>query len=469
MAASSTLVSRLTTGSQSITLTSSAQGGVDLDGYGGLHAFGGYPLDGSGAPYWAGWDIARSLQLVPGGGGGWEMDGYGGIHAFGGAPAIGGGPYWADWDIARSLVLYPNPTEPGSYQGYVLDGFGGVHPLNGAPPLAGAPYWPDWDVARGLVLSFDSAGVPTGGVTLDAFGGLHPFGAYPWGNLSLPYYSGKYVYQRLQQVGGVIYAVGVYGVVVPATSGASLSPSWAGYPDWGSWDIERDVVLGSSTGGTGTEPSSPDAVASYYMATGATYAVSGIPTYNAQSQNMNCEEASLQNALEHEGISTTQAQLLSLSGDNTSVPGIGPGYSGDPYQTFVGPPNGGATSGYEPGTYYPVIARTAEAGGGEVIASGQGITPNTLVEDILNNHPAVVWITSNWNPYSAQNIQQGADVVPWAGPHEHTVTVYGFSGNSFLVMNPWPTGGRYTGVTWIPMSTFDASYATFSDMAVVIN
>ena len=127
MAASSTLVSRLTTGSQSITLTSSAQGGVDLDGYGGLHAFGGYPLDGSGAPYWAGWDIARSLQLVPGGGGGWEMDGYGGIHAFGGAPAIGGGPYWADWDIARSLVLYPNPTEPGSYQGYVLDGFGGVH------------------------------------------------------------------------------------------------------------------------------------------------------------------------------------------------------------------------------------------------------------------------------------------------------------------------------------------------------
>jgi hypothetical protein len=36
-------------------------------------------------------------------------------------------------------------------------------------------------------------------------------------------------------------------------------------------------------------------------------------------------------------------------------------------------------------------------------------------------------------------------------------------------MNPWPTGGRYTGVTWIPMSTFDASYATFSDMAVVIN
>jgi len=35
------------------------------DGYGGLHPFGGYALDAQGAPYWPGWDIARSLQLMP--------------------------------------------------------------------------------------------------------------------------------------------------------------------------------------------------------------------------------------------------------------------------------------------------------------------------------------------------------------------------------------------------------------------
>ena len=211
--------------------TIQAPGGVLLDGFGGLHPFGGYPLNGSGAPYWAGWDIARSLQLVPGGGGGWELDGFGGIHPFGGAPSLGTSPYWAGWDIARSLVVYMGPN--GQFQGYELDGFGGIHPLNGAPALSGAPYWSGFDVARGLVLSFDSNGVPNGGMTLDAWGGLHPFGSFSTAGLNLNYYSGHDVYLHLEEVSGIPYAVGVYGVVTPLVSSSDFSANWSGYPDWG--------------------------------------------------------------------------------------------------------------------------------------------------------------------------------------------------------------------------------------------
>jgi uncharacterized protein YvpB len=444
-------------------------GGVDLDGFGGLHPFGGYPLDAQGAPYWPGWDIARSLQLMPGGGGGWELDGFGSIHPFGGAPPLGPEPYWEGWDIARSLVVYE--TASGAFQGYELDGFGGIHPLNGAPALSGYAYWPGSDVARGLVLSFDPRGVPDGGLLLDGYGGLHPFGAYPAAALSLPYYPGHDVYQHLDVVDGVVYATGQYGVVVAVTAGATLSPSWAGYNDWGSWGIEREVVLGTGRGGRGAQPVSDDALASFDEATGVTHVILGLSAYNSQSYRQDCEAASLQNALEHEGIASSQAQILALEGVETSVPGVGPGYSGDPDVNFVGPPNGPGTSRFEPGVYAPPVARAAAALGGQVLQSGENISPSQLVLDIMGNHPAVAWVTFNFQEYAATLIQQGADTVPWAGDHEHAVLVYGFAGSSFLIWNPWDVNAgtaAYTGVAAVPMTTFDGAYSTYSDMAVVL-
>ncbi|MCL4294020.1 MAG: S8 family serine peptidase [Acidimicrobiia bacterium] len=181
-------------------------GGYVLDGWGGLHAFGiggnPKPPPVSGAPYWPGWDIARSLVLLSDGTGGYVLDGWGGVHrisvggsalpppvagvgytrgrdlarglavvdaASGGLELLGsgrlvpfrvgdgvaaasprGGPYWGAWDIARSVALLP-----GSAGGYVLDGWGGVHPVAlgaaAAPPRpTGAPYWRGWDIARGV-------------------------------------------------------------------------------------------------------------------------------------------------------------------------------------------------------------------------------------------------------------------------------------------------------------------------------
>jgi spore germination protein YaaH len=158
-------------------------GGYVLDGYGGLHPFG---LGGHAAPpaatgyaYWGGWDIARKLVLLPGGAGGYVMDGWGGLHPF----AVGSNPqppgatgfaYWKNWDIARGIVLIPNST-----MGYTLDGFGGVHPFNGAPQIAQPAYWNGWDIARGIWLTAGSMAAAPAGYVLDGYGGLHPFGGAP--------------------------------------------------------------------------------------------------------------------------------------------------------------------------------------------------------------------------------------------------------------------------------------------------
>jgi subtilisin family serine protease len=143
----------------------SACSGYVLDGWGGLHAFGGAPP--ASGPYWPGWDIARGVALHPNGGG-YVLDGRGGVHRFGGAPAVSGTPYWPDWDIARAITISPDGTG-----GYVVDGYGGLHSFQiagGAAPARpqGSPYWPGWDIAEGGSLHPDR-----GGYVLDGWGGIH--------------------------------------------------------------------------------------------------------------------------------------------------------------------------------------------------------------------------------------------------------------------------------------------------------
>ncbi|MCU1461824.1 MAG: hypothetical protein JWO37_1899 [Acidimicrobiales bacterium] len=153
-------------------------GGVEVDGYGGLHPFstgGARPANVTSAPYWKGWDIARGLALVPTGGG-YVVDGWGGLHPFAQAgttmpPPVATSVYWPGWDVARGVALMPDGRS-----GYVLDGWGGLHPFATAgasmpPNVHGAPYWPGWDIARGITILADGSG----GYIVDARGGLHPF------------------------------------------------------------------------------------------------------------------------------------------------------------------------------------------------------------------------------------------------------------------------------------------------------
>lgn len=216
-------------------------GGVLLDGWGGLHPFGNFQLNTANAPYWKGWDIARSLVVRQDGSGGWELDGYGGIHAFGAAPPINPQPvYWSGWDIARALVVLADEKS-----GYVLDGYGGVHAFGNAPVFTGTPYWSGWDIARGIEVHLTNGGVD-GLVVLDGFGGLHPVGNVP-GLVQPPYYAGYDLYQRVHAVPGGYWAIGRWGIIQPL--GAAAGAPLANIADWGTWDIVRDIVpVGASAG-----------------------------------------------------------------------------------------------------------------------------------------------------------------------------------------------------------------------------
>jgi Cysteine-rich secretory protein family len=236
-----------------------ASGGVALDGYGGIHPFGGVVVSTAGAPYWAGWDIARSLRLEAGGLGGWVLDGFGGIHSFGAAPVITSPAYWSGWDIARDLVVLGDARS-----GYLLDGFGGIHPFGSAPVLSGAPHWSGWDIARGLAIHLGGNGQPDGGWVLDAYGGIHNFGAAP----ALPSshaVSGLDLWRHIHATSsGGAYLVGRWGIV--DSVGTAPGISWSGMPDWGAWDIVRDVVPVDPVGGWNPQGFRPGAGAALMSA-----------------------------------------------------------------------------------------------------------------------------------------------------------------------------------------------------------
>ena len=159
-----------------------ASGGYVLDGFGALHPFavGSNPMPANvaGEPYWQGWNIARDVVLLPSSTAtqaqGYTLDGFGGVHAFGGAPPPRMTAYWNS-DVARRLSLLSDGSG-----GYVLDAFGGVHPFavgtNAMPAAEAPPTWPGWPIARDLAMVPLSNSAGPAGLTLDGFGGPHAFG-----------------------------------------------------------------------------------------------------------------------------------------------------------------------------------------------------------------------------------------------------------------------------------------------------
>lgn len=198
-----------------VSATTTAQGDVTPQ----RHA----QLSFAGAPYWPGWDIVRGVALQHNGPGGYVLDGWGGLHAFGGAPPLPVGRYAGGFDWAHGLALRgddaggfvvdsisdtydfgtqdtftlvcdyswvwgvpirgvaydPAPLMFGSFPNYDtngadIDGWGGIHRLCGSEQIftAGAPYWPGWDIARGIAITPGG----NGGFVLDGWGGVHAFG-----------------------------------------------------------------------------------------------------------------------------------------------------------------------------------------------------------------------------------------------------------------------------------------------------
>ena len=201
--------------------------------------------------------------------------------------------------------------------------------------------------------------------------------------------------------------------------------------------------------------------------------------YSPQYYTMDCEEAVLEMELAHQGINLqgnnvqSQNDILSAEGVDQSVPGIGPAYtSGDPMQNFIGPPNGLESSGYEPGAYYGAVAKAASHFGATILAAGENISPQQVYAWVEEGYPVQAWVTFDFQPYQAVTLSNGRDSWPWAGPHEHSVLVVGVGVGAVLIDNPWAQadyGAQYPGADqWVPMSTFEAAYATYFDMALVL-
>ena len=236
-------------------------GGVTLDAYGGLHPFAGLAPNTAGSPYRNGFDIAHAVVLRQDGSGGWELDGFGGLHAFGIAPAVSSPAYWNGWNIARAVVVTSKDQNGilDGRQGYLLDGFGGIHPWGGAPALSGSTYF-GRDVARGLEIHYDATGQPDGGWTLDSRGRTLRFGAAP--ALPATTLPPAPIFQQLHGTAAAGYIVPKYGVITAYGSG--VSPYWSGYTDWGASDLLRDIVLLDPTNPTpSAQPVSAAASATY--------------------------------------------------------------------------------------------------------------------------------------------------------------------------------------------------------------
>lgn len=441
-------------------------GGVILDGWGGLHVFGGMVLNQGFAPYWPQWDVARSLVVRRDGMGGWVLDSWGGIHPFGIAPPIPMPGYWPNWYIARTMVVTSRDAdgELDGRQGYVMDGWGGLHAWGGAPALSGAPYTPYQDIARGLEIHYDASGTPDGGWEMDRFGHVTAFGAAP--PLTLTGLPASPVMQQLHAAGNGGFALAKWG---PITSYGSISPYWAVYGDWGAWDIMRDMVL--------IDPSNPNptpqpvSAAASARLSGAVnlQATIGDPLI-AQSRALDCEAAALRMALFVPGANVSEDWILGQIGADLR-PAVRDQFGdilrwGDPYQTFVGNVNGAEYNATGYGVYDPPIASAARRAGRSALAT-EGWIPRDLYVEVAAGNPVVVWVpvygywTSAymryWTAWDGRSIRYTLA--------EHAMTLIGVNAAAGTVTLNDPNHGV---LRTVAMSDFEAAFAKFNNMAVVV-
>ena len=442
-----------------------AGGGVVLDGLGGIHPFGGVSLDASRAPYWNR-DIARALVIRPDGSGGWSLDGQGGIHAFGAAPTATTPAYWS-WDIARAMVFTSRGADgmPDGRQGYLLDGFGGLHQWGGAPSLTGSPYTANQDIWRGAEIHYGAGGVPDGGWEMDRWGHVTAFGAAP--ALTVTGLPNAPIMQQLHSTGSGGYVLAKWGQVT--TYGTGVSPYWSGYSDWGAWDILRDLVLINPSNQQPTsQPMSPAASTRLSGATTLNYTM-GDPLI-AQTHNLDCESAALRMALLAKGTDVSENWILGVMGADLR-PAVVDQFGdiirwGDPYQTFVGNVNGFEYNATGYGVYYPPIAMAGQRAGRWTVGQ-EGWSPHDLYVEVAAGNPAVVWVpvygywTSAvmryWTAWDGRSIRYTLA--------EHAMTLIGVNAAASTVTLNDPNHGV---VRTVAMSDFEAAFAKFNNMAVVV-
>ncbi|MFD8756468.1 C39 family peptidase [Kitasatospora sp. NPDC059577] len=213
------------------------------------------------------------------------------------------------------------------------------------------------------------------------------------------------------------------------------------------------AILASGTGiGSGTAAAAEPVTAG------------SVPYYRQQLAN-DCEATALRMVLASRGVRTDDQDVLDHIGVDWDHPEFGHSgpRSGDPYEAFVGDPDGSEVDGTGFGVYAPPVAKAARAYGLTVDRSGSGISVETLRQSLAAGRPAVVWVDYLWRRLepTTYTAYDGRDVL-YAGPAEHAVVVTGF-GNGTVSIND-PARGRTT----VSEDDFENGYATYGQMAVII-
>src|SRR5438552_18877498 len=186
-----------------------------------------------------------------------------------------------------------------------------------------------------------------------------------------------------------------------------------------------------------------------------------------QSMVLDCETAALQQGLAYYGINVGQPQLFAQQNADVRLPAMGSNHSvlrwGNPYKNFVGYVNGSdwIPTGY--GVYWPVILDLARNYGLPNAIGGDSFAPSAIYAALAVGHPAQVWIQTRFArvPLGTWTAWDGTAVrYSYA---EHSVTLTGVSPTQVRV-NDVLDASQY----WVSKSLFEANFADFNNMAVIL-
>ncbi|MDQ6712082.1 MAG: C39 family peptidase [Candidatus Dormibacteraeota bacterium] len=213
----------------------------------------------------------------------------------------------------------------------------------------------------------------------------------------------------------------------------------------------------------------------------AAASASGVVTFyvpvHAQTMNLDCETAALQMGLEAIGHSYSQSALFALQPQDRRQPVMDPSNKkkviqwGNPYTNFVGKVEGSdlGPTGY--GIYYPVILSIAQSHGAPSSTGGEGVSAAQVYAALAKGHPVLVWVETGWENARAAGYTGVWTSWPDTGSKkisysliEHVVTLSGVSPTQVRVNDPWKSGSQY----WFSKAAFEASWADFNNMAVIL-
>ncbi|MDQ6882658.1 MAG: C39 family peptidase [Candidatus Dormibacteraeota bacterium] len=197
-----------------------------------------------------------------------------------------------------------------------------------------------------------------------------------------------------------------------------------------------------------------------------------MPVYK-QVMALDCETAALQMGLAAMGHTYSQQALFAGQNPDNSKPVMGPNKKvirwGNPYVNFVGDVNGSdlVPSGY--GVYYPPILAIARSHGAPSSTGGENLSAAQVYAAVAAGHPVVVWVETGWENARAAGYTgfwttfDGSRQIKYS-LIEHAVTLSGVSVTQIRVNDPWKSGSQY----WFNKAAFEASWADFNNMAVIL-